>query len=196
MNLSINPFDPVENNKQRLYDIGDQLITEFLKINNIEKPIISINNNLRGRGIFYIKSKNIKINLKKCVLATKTPQYSWSFPGYKSDNTPIGVLAHEVGHYIFEIKKNKEITTKLNEIINSNEKSITSYDKNNTIHEAFAEMFKLFITNPDLLKKGRPLRYNFLINVMGLKPVINSNYIDAFKYANERYIVASQNWIK
>lgn len=38
---------------------------------------------------------------------------------------------------------------------------ITEYSRKN-IHENFAEMFRLFVSNPDLLQKIRPKGYRFL----------------------------------
>lgn len=188
MKLSINPFDANENNKQSLYKKGLELVYEFLKINNIKPPQININNNIYCNGICY-STGLIEINLKKCQVATKTPQFKWSFPGYKADITPIGVLAHELGHYVLLLYANDKIViNELFKLINSKEKNITSYDKNNNYHEIFAESFKLFLTNPDLLKTFYPLRYNLIYNTMKLKPVLTSNYKEQFKYANKRYI--------
>ena len=183
-------IDPFNCNKEELLKTANELIIDFCNLNNIKLPTITINNDIKYYG--YYNNKKITLNLKKSSLPTKTPGYKWSFPGYKSDLTIIGILAHEFGHYVdYNILTPKDIF--LFNDIRRKEKNVTSYEPN--VHESIAESVKLFITNPELLKYGRPLRYDFLKRK--LTPLYdNYNWEDCFEYADKKYITAAKNWAK
>ena len=90
-----------------------------------------------------------------CTLAGRG--YSW--PGSVSDCTEFGVYLHEVGHVIHYSRPDGDaLAMKLRK---SGDKKITGYEPNE--YETFAETFRLFFGNPDLLKTGRPRRYNLLL---------------------------------
>lgn len=143
--------------------------------------------NYWGMKGFYRRG-TVFINLPRCRPATRTPGYSWSFPGYKADLTPVGVVAHEVGHYIDEQLNFPQLRGW------SGERSVTSYEPNR--RERFAEAVKLFITNPDLLRVGRPVRHALLLD-LGLRPLHDAPWRDVLRErgAHERFFDAAQKWI-
>lgn len=90
----------------------------------------------------------------------------WSYPGYIIDRTPYGVLQHELGHYFDDlVGASKSVTIRSNE-----EKPLTGYCPQDTYwSEWWAEMFRLFVTNPELLKLFRPKAYQYICD-MGITP--------------------------
>ena len=103
--------------------------------------------------------------------------------------TVAGVLAHEFGHYIDDIFKNP--SKKIRKAIGS-ESCVTSYEPNT--FEVFAEAFRLFVLNPELLKEGRPKRYSFFES-LGLKPVLLDNWEYVLGNAHPKIISAAHSWI-
>ena len=124
-------------------------------------------------------------------------QQSW--PGWKTDRTAVGVVTHEVGHYV---------TDKLNQRFTSDEraelrrlwqqavkgKRVSGYEL--TLDEAGAETMRLFITNPALLKAALPKRFNFLTVDLSLDPV-PALFRKGWKktLGNEAYVEAAKKWI-
>lgn len=177
MNIYPYPNQPKLNN----LEYGLETMKRFLNHNKIHHPTIHINYKLLSKGVFIYDNTNyrIEINLKKCKSPVITPGFSWSFTGYKSDVTPSGVLAHEIGHYLDYLsgwKYSKNIPIK---------KKITSYEPNKL--ESFAETIRLFILNPDLLKTKWVERYNYIIQ-LGLKPIITDSWQEVLINAHEKII--------
>jgi hypothetical protein len=145
------------------------------------------------KKLFNCNGPLVVVNINKTVSPVKTPGYSWSFTGYKADMTPAGILAHEIGHFIDYSLKWISYKSEWKKII-KNEKRVSSYEPN--CSEAFAEAMKLFVLNPDLLKTGRPKRYNYLKNVLKIKTVIKNPYKEVLKNSHEKLLAAAENWIK
>src|SRR5690606_2929539 len=113
--------------------------------------------------------------IKVCVEACAAPGYggrAWSWPGYVIDRTPYGVYAHELGHHVdvqlsdVRGRYTGDFSRKLR--ARSMEQPITGYCDNDG--EWFAEIFRLFCTNPDLLKRLRPVTYGLITD--HVKPVV------------------------
>jgi hypothetical protein len=188
-----------------------ELINNFCEFNNIPKPKIEIQNNSRNFGSYYMRSNKIVVNLKKSRCPVRIPGRAWSYTGYKSDLTIGGVIAHEMGHYIDYLKGRKagyrefysmsckENAAEIIEMILS-EPAITSYSGNgpqsHRIPETIAESMKLFILNPDLLRKGRPKAYRIMTEVYGLKPVVHKSWEEILINADVKLTNAAGNWIK
>lgn len=84
---------------------------------------------------------------------------SWSFPGHSVDRTPYGVIAHELGHHVDMERSTRKDRYRGDFSITMRQRSgheqpLTSYCPDDG--EWFAEMFRLFVTNPDLLRVLRP----------------------------------------
>lgn len=130
----------------------------------------------------------------------KTPGFSWSYTGYKADLTSPGVAAHEMGHHT-EATLKKELSP--GDVANwrrawgearTSEARVSSYEPN--AGEAFAESMKLFILNPELLREGRPMRWKFLTETAGLKPVHSTPWKAVLRNAHPRLIEGGERWLK
>lgn len=90
---------------------------------------------------------------------------NWTWPGNDTDREPYGVIAHELGHHCDWLAGSKKGTyfSDYGEGVmeESGEKPLTGYAAENPA-EWFAEAFRLFVTNPGLLKALRPKTYNIL----------------------------------
>lgn len=149
---------------QELALVGRELAENFCIHNGIKVPEISIRPNFGqkycGR---YEGNAVITIYPQNCAkIAFEPGNRKWSYPGYKVDREPIGVVAHELGHYIDDKLKLYRGFPKYIE-------AITSYEPD--VYESVAESMKVFITNPDLLRIIAPNRYAFILS-KGLKPLI------------------------
>jgi hypothetical protein len=198
--------DPYNYSKEIYGNITIDFLKEFSKVNNLEMPKVSISkakNNINGCYAF--SNKEITVYYKNCRTPVKTPGYAWSYTGYKSDLTISGILAHEYGHYIDHIrgegnntfsdinyKKIINLILTENEIIDSH-KYMQPYHH---LHETIAESAKLFILNPDLLRIGRPKRYELFVNDYGLKPIVTESWTEVLKNAHPKIINSSETWIK
>lgn len=198
--LQVDPHNKTQCNKDNLWEEAKDLCNQFLILNHIEMTTMEIDNNYKYNGYYNYETIEAFVNLKRSKVPVKNPGYCWSFPGYKSDLTCVGILTHEIGHHIHYMKMVNDPNIKKKEKvwkdIMKREKPITQYDKGNTIEESIAEALKVFITNPDLLKEGRPLRYNFLTQEFNLKPLHNQPWKEVLKYADTKFISAAQSWIK
>lgn len=113
----------------------------------------------------------------------------WSYPRYKIDRTPLGVVAHELGHYVDHMMGYPSGG------MGCKARPISGYEPNAS--ERFAETMRLFILNPNLLEEGSPERYKFCRQTLGLRPVTTSTWADRLRSAGapDRFIEAGQNWI-
>lgn len=159
--------------KQGLARTGLLLAQRFLSTNEYTGPSYDLLQERRIRfgacGYFDSRvgsSGKVVVAIPLC--AHRNPKFSW--PGFISDRTPLGVIAHETGHFIdwqncYPAGRIRQLT---------GEKAITSYAPN--AGEWFAEMMRLFITNPGLLKLIRPKTYKELTAGLRLQPVVTENW--------------------
>lgn len=185
-------------NKDALLNDGLSLVLAFCELNNIIPPAINMvtSDKWPYSTCAYYRKNVIHICVPKCAHIGVAGR-QWSYPGYVVDRTPYGVLQHELGHHVDVIKGTKpgaywsEYSEKLR--AETGEKKITNYCPNDA--EWFAEIFRLFVTNPDLLKQMRPLTYGRLISD-GFKPVYQDTWQNRLSQAPERTINAATNRIK
>lgn len=193
--------------KNHLADTGLLMARMFCEKNNIAVPAFHIYREadhpeakkIKAVGTCgYYRQNNIHVSIPACAFGN--PNYSW--PGFISDRTPYGVIQHELGHHVDEVRsglnvyRNKSgdfFSDRIRKI--SGEKPITSYAPNTM--EWFAEIFRLFVTNPDLLSIIRPKAYNALILEGGLQPVIDLNSEDVLLKWNcpPRIFERAHDWI-
>ncbi len=89
---------------------------------------------------------------------------NWSWPGNRVDRTVFGVIAHELGHHCdwiisdIRYRYSGDYSSLLR--AESGEKPLTSYCENSA--EWFAEIMRLFITNPAFLKLIRPRSFQLI----------------------------------
>lgn len=179
--------------KQDLFDAGLKRSFELLDQSNVKRPRVVSTTLRRNSGVYYRDhGGKVLVDLRKCSSLTTNPGgYRWSFPGYKIDRTPYGVVAHEIGHHVDAIfgYPSRRLPR------GWNHKRISGYEPNDA--ESFGETMKLFITNPDMLRSGAPVRYNYVTS-LGLRAIDETPWHDVLVAhgANERLITAANNWIK
>jgi len=175
-------------NKKELFEQGMIVCDEFLSKNNIKPPIIiakNFDNNVKEKGCYYYHDKIIHVNFSKCRLPVKTPGYSWTYPGYKADLTPMGVLAHEMGHHIDNLNNLYKLMPKT--------PKVSGYEPNDK--EIVAETLRLFILNPDLLRIISFNRYKFLNE--RFVPVITQTWEEVLVNAHIKFKnTINKNFIK
>lgn len=145
---------------------------------------------------FYKPDRGIVIMPDKC--ATKGYGGAcWSWPGYVIDRTPYGVIQHELGHHVDECMANDADMYSAYVRSEANEAKVTNYCPNDS--EWFAEIFRLFCTNPDLLSKTRPRAFKILDRQFksaerrDWKQVLADAPERTFKQAEKRILCATLN---
>lgn len=119
----------------------------------------------------------------------------WQAPGSFEDFTPLGVMCHEVGHHV-DHALHPEAYSRRNGFaeVADNEDEVSSVEYN--VLESFAEAIRLFVTNPTLLKEGRPDRYEYLTKGMGLKPLHDRPWKVVLSKAGVRVQRAVEAWLR
>ena len=93
-------------------------------------------------------------------------------PGSFEDHSALGVLCHEVGHHVdYTLNPKAYSRSKVSGFADLIDCEAEISDEEYNIHESFAEAIRLFITNPDLLMRGRPARWELLTRQLGLRPL-------------------------
>lgn len=131
-------------------------------------------NNSKGNGL---KSKGygvgINICLEKCAGCAEQNgnERNWNWPCSTTDREPMGVLCHELGHHVDWLvgeKKERYSSDYSGKVrIAAGEAQISGYCPDDS--EWFAEMFRVFVLNPNLLEQLRPDTFDILSRVW--KPV-------------------------
>jgi len=143
-------------------------------------------------GVYDPNARTVTVNAARCRLPAIEPVRMWSYPGYKVDRTPYGVVCHETGHHVHDtIKGGRSVLRELREAVKG-EKPLSGYEPN--IGEVFAEAMRLFLTNPDLLRLGRPQRYEFFLS-LGLTPVLEDDWREVLRDAHPRIQQAAARWV-
>jgi hypothetical protein len=183
--------------KELLFGRGALTLELFCKANSLAIPqlVVCPRHDWPFSPCAYYREGVISICVDKCA-PIGTAGRSWSFPGYTVDRTPYGVIQHELGHHADRTRGNvkgkywSEYSIQFKAAVQ--ESALTSYEPNPA--EWFAEMFRLFVTNPDLLRQLRPLTYARLI-ADGYKPLFGDSWQDRLADAPQRTINAAANKI-
>lgn len=177
--------------KAEMLEAGIDNVESFCEFNGLRTPeIIKVKSSAWrfSSTCAYYRPENIHICVDKCS-SIGTAGRQWSYPGHYTDRTPYGVMAHELGHHVDYIKSTVKGAYFGDFSVNlraaSKEPKLTSYCPNDA--EWFAEMFRLFVTNSDLLMRMRPKTYD-LICEAGLRPVIAAPWHKVLKDAPQRTI--------
>ena len=145
----------------------------------------------QGYATGYYTNNTCFVNLKKAARAVMRPGCSsWSFPCYKIDREPCGVVAHETGHHVNKVLGDPAGDSLWASTVRHS-KAITSYEPN--LDESMAETLRLYILNPDLLYHGSRKRFNFLFHQMKLKPSENRSFQEVLDHPT--YIAQAERWI-
>lgn len=152
-----------------LYALGVERARRFCETNGIVAPTFNAVDYRWSVGscAYYRPDEGIRLCLPLCGRpAPSAMSRNWSWPGSVVDREPYGVVCHELGHHVdwltgerkgrygsdFSIQLEKE----------AREKGLTSYAGENA-WEWFAEAFRLFITNHNLLYRVRPRTWELLV---------------------------------
>lgn len=174
-------FDAYKSSKLGLLCLGRGLVDSFAEFNDFvgyqyvdELPKNRFRRSYwKDTGLFF-DDKCIWVSIDNSAASGRGNYRKWSFPGYKVDRTPFGVVCHEFGHFVWlRLVKGTERVDKWYEIWRRTPR-VTSYEP--VAAEAFAETIRLFLTNSDLLKMANPIRYAFLTRGLGLWPVVTENF--------------------
>lgn len=175
--------------KQELLDAGKALASRFCAANGLELPEVRESKAAEWpfAACAYFRPTYIAICPPKCAF----PGYAgraWSWPGYVIDRTPYGVVQHELGHFVdwsLSGQKDRYFGNYSKDLRKeSGEDAITGYCPNDA--EWFAEIFRLFVTNADLLKRLRPKAYKRLCQ--DVKPTITKPWQEVLAGAPPRTI--------
>jgi hypothetical protein len=146
----------------------------------------------------YYRRGVVHVCLEKCA-AVGLEGRAWSYPGYAVDRTPYGVVLHELGHHVDVLMAPagtkasaywSDHSTALRNA--SGEPALTTYCENDA--EWFAEIFRLFVANPDLLRSTHPRTYGLLVEA-GLVPIFEDTWDVRLKGAPERTLAACRSRI-
>lgn len=147
--------------KAELMVRGEQLVLRWCQLNNITPP--DVDRNVGREPHFgtcaYYRDGVIHIWPESCAAIGVAGQ-AWSYPGYVVDRTPYGVMAHETGHHVERAHGARGGIVASQWRRQTAEQPITGYAEND--NEWFAEIFRLFLTNPDLLSRLRPRMFEKL----------------------------------
>ena len=212
--------------KQDLYAIGVQAAQEFLRLNSLKEPkfstyeeamlhsdkwdsrglkaadflrrVVRMDGRTVGSGTGLYYDGYVFVNVPRTAAPVQHPvMRQWSWPGWKTDRTAIGVVAHEVGHYV---EHRMQLDGKLTRENHREEwfalckhERVSGYEP--VPAEAWAETLRLFILNPALLRAACPRRYTF-VDGCGLKAtprLLRKGWRKVL--GNSAYDAAAERWI-
>jgi hypothetical protein len=177
--------------KRSMIGRGIQLMAQFCKANGLDMPDVREADTKKWPfGVCaYYRPQTITIALEKCA-GIGYAGMQWSFPGHSVDRTPYGVIQHELGHHVDWLRSENKGRYNGDFSIDMRkrccEPPLTSYCPDDA--EWFAEMFRLFVTNPDLLSKLRPRTHAFLIE--RFNPVFSDGWRERLAGAPDRTILS------
>lgn len=175
--------------KESMFWRGLDLSLTFCAANSLPAPRVEESNSPEQFGTCaYYRNHVTTISVRKCA-AVGYAGMQWSFPGHSVDRTPYGVLQHELGHHADWLRSDRrgayfgDFSVGMRK--RSGEAPLTSYCPNDA--EWFAEMFRLFVTNPDLLARLKPRTHAEML-AAGFVPVFSDSWRDRLAGAPERTI--------
>lgn len=143
----------IQASKAELFELGKTHIARWCELNGVEMPRINARVGAPDFGACaYYRDGQIEIWVNSCAAIGRAGR-QWSYPGYVVDRTPYGVLAHELGHHVD--RQHGAAGGVLSHLWRPLDAApLTGYCPND--NEWFAELFRLFVTNPDLFCAVRP----------------------------------------
>lgn len=177
--------------KDAMFARGLAVMGQFCELNSLPTPVVvQADSKEWAFGVCAYYRKDVTtICLSRCA-SIGTAGMQWSYPGHSVDRTPYGVLQHELGHHVDFISSTKrgayfgDFSIAMRKRVG--EEPLTSYCPNDA--EWFAEMFRLFVTNPDLLLHLRPRTHADLAE--RFKPLFHDGWRERISKAPDRTIVS------
>lgn len=139
----------------------------------------------------------VMVNVSLSRVPHKVPVRVWTLTGYKTDLTAAGILAHEFGHYFDDEKGGicdrgtKTYATMFK--LWQEEGCVSSYCP--IVREWFAETFRVWFLNPNLLEVAKPKTAQFMLDI-GLPKSHDLTWEEVFAHAHPKWIAATKNFIK
>ncbi len=155
--------------KQALFDLGMLRMSQWCKLNSFSiPPVKSMDSeawHFPSVCAFYRPDIGIEICLDHCGFpCPEAKSRNWTWPGSTTDREPYGVITHELGHHVdfhMGFKKGSYGSDYSGAMRKATgEEPISGYCDNDW--EWFAEMFRVFVTNPALLRQLRPKTYTLM----------------------------------
>jgi len=180
-----------------LAELGRRRVERFCRLNGLPVPeVLIVPRDEWVVGVCaYYRSGVIRVCLELCqVPAPVANGRNWSWPGSTVDREPYGVICHELGHHADYERGERKGTygSEYSGMVRTfaNEPGLTSYAEGDD-WEWFAEAFRLFVTNPDLLRRVRPRTYGILIED-SWKPATDMDWLTALGANCPPRVVAAQ----
>jgi hypothetical protein len=187
----------MSNLKWTLYKRGVELAIDFCNVNGLVLPTFATNLN-ESYGLYeYSRAKKtgtIYCNVLSCSPPCSEFGRAWSYPGYTADRTSYGVVCHELGHHFHFGVNVRDAIVEFRHVLKC-ERAVTSYAETNT-SEGIAEAFRLFLTNPDLLRRAYPLQYAFFSTTYQLVQVVVQPWDVVLANAPARVVQAARNKLR
>lgn len=170
---------------------GLKLARDFCAANGMREPGVEIYENADWRypsTCAYYRPERIHIAPGRCAHIGRAGR-AWSYPGYVIDRTPHGVVAHELGHHVDHMRSDVkgayggDFSSRMR--AETGEPKLTNYCPNDW--EWFAEMFRLFVTNSDLLRVVRPRTHTAIV-CAGIRAVVDRPWREVLVDAPARTI--------
>lgn len=146
------------------------IIRQFMELNGLGRLRVEL---LSSRGLpfadgpelgYYLRETGaVTVHLDRCL----PPRDGFSWVGHATDVTEAGIVAHEIGHALEE-RLGWQVVSRAMWAWSNDEPTLTNYRARRTT-EDFAEVVRLLILNPELLRLLRPRRYRFLTVNAGVK---------------------------
>lgn len=183
----------MQTDRATLLVYGEQLLLQWCTLNAVSPPEIKAwYTDVPFDACAYYRDNVIQIWPNECARVGVSAR-QWSYPGYVVDRTPYGVLQHELGHHVDEAFEYRGGVLSTRWRRETGEEQLTNYCTNDM--EWFAEIFRLFVTNPDLLRLLRPISYTRMIERWPARAETRT-WPEVLMSAHPRWYAATLNKIK
>jgi hypothetical protein len=130
------------------------VVEDFCKANGKNRLPINITaiNNTYCSGVYDVMHNELKVYIDPSM----EDKWKGDYEMTSDDGSPYSVLLHEYGHWVH----NKWLGL---ENVPEGENLLSLHDVKNDVCERFAETFRVFVDNPDVLKEQNPTRYAWMM---------------------------------
>ncbi len=194
---------------RRSAQIGKSLAYSWLALNRFPEPD-RLDLDRESAGSFleraWLGVHSSKKGVSRIAVAAEDCDFSCRFdtptgmliqaPGSFEDHSALGVLCHEVGHHVdYALNPRAYSRSKVSgfSVAIDDEDEVSRGEFN--VHESFAEAIRLFITNPDLLRLGRPIRWEQLVVNLRLRPLHQERWTTVLQKAPKYVHRAVRAWL-
>jgi hypothetical protein len=179
-------------NRDTLFAAGRAHAAAFCKRNGLRMPLVTAVTWVpHSATCAYYRRGCIYVCVPLCAAPAPVQRCRlWSYPAYRVDRTPYGVVMHELGHHVDSVLGHASNSAAWHAACKGSR--VTGYEPN--VSEKFAESFRLFTTNPALLRAVAPLRHAHLV-ALGLHSTAPATWRAALAAFNapQRFVDAAAN---